>query len=129
MLKDPWLEWVSGPFPYDALSGGKITPESSMSQIKDVPFDLIELGQWDMQARLAWEQLRIAERRLWIDFLLYPLALDGILAALEGLTEDQPQETTTTTAVAHFLGSELSDLQRLIEELKSKDEIQADPTD
>lgn len=118
MLKDPLMIWASGSFPYDELSAGEITPESSMDQVQDAPFALIEQGQWNTEKRRAWEQLRTVEKRLWIDFLLYPWTTEEIMVVLESDWDDQPLEPLATDLAA-LLGPELGELQLLIVELES----------
>lgn len=74
MLKDPSTIW-EGPFPYDALVGVGITPESTMPEILDASFDLMANGQMTPEVRLVWDDLRIADRRMIVDFFLYQIDL------------------------------------------------------
>ena len=72
MWKDPLTRW-NGPFPYDLLKGVGITPESSLQEVLDALFALMEKGVVDEQTRQAWDELRLLPRRLRVDFFLYEL--------------------------------------------------------
>lgn len=68
-MQDPLLDW-DGVFPYDALAAVGVTPQSTMQQIRDVSFDLMARGM-SVEERAAWDQLRLVEKRLVVDFFLY----------------------------------------------------------
>lgn len=74
MLKDPLTQW-NGSFPYDVLAGIGITPASTMREILDTSFDLMAAGQMTPEVRRAWDELRIADRRMVVDFFLYQIDL------------------------------------------------------
>ena len=86
MLKDPLTKW-DGLFPYDALAGVGITPESSMREVMDASFDLMAQGLMTPEMRQAWDELRFTQRRLFVDFFLYqvdlPTEIDRVSEALE----------------------------------------------
>lgn len=57
---------------YDILGPFKVTPNSTMKQIRDVGFDLMEqLGGMTKSQRRAWDALRKVETRLVADFLFW----------------------------------------------------------
>lgn len=77
LIKDPDLPW-GGEFPYDRLdrklreSGYPgLDPSATNQQVKDILFDLMAKGPISAQDRLAWDELRLLERRLLVDFLMY----------------------------------------------------------
>ena len=70
-MKDPLFQW-DGPFPYDVLETVGITPDSTMQQVNDASFDLMDQGMTP-EARAAWDELRLVRRRLAVDFFLYRL--------------------------------------------------------
>lgn len=70
MIKDPQTYWPDG-FPYDVLAPAGITPDSSLKQIRDAPFDLMEQGSMTPEVRKAWDTLRHPAQRLMVDFFLY----------------------------------------------------------
>lgn len=77
LFKDPDLPWPSD-FPYDRLNrrlreSGRpgLDPSSTSQHIKDALFDLMSKGPVSPEDRLAWDELRLLERRLLLDFLLY----------------------------------------------------------
>ena len=72
MWKDPLTRW-SGPFPYDVLKDVGITPESSLPEVLDALYALMERGAVDEETRRAWDELRLLPRRLRVDFFLYEL--------------------------------------------------------
>src|SRR5437762_548223 len=80
LIKDAHLPWT-GAYPYEHLarrlrSGGfaPIGPESTADEIKNCLFDLMQLGAPEESDRLAWDELRHADRRLLADFFLYDVA-------------------------------------------------------
>lgn len=79
MFKDPLTQW-DGLFPYDALAVAGITPESSMREILDVSFDLIAKRLMTQEIRKAWDELRLPQRRLVVDFFLYHVDLGAEIA-------------------------------------------------
>ncbi|MGH3757672.1 hypothetical protein [Actinophytocola sp.] len=70
-MKDPLTAW-DGEFPYDVLAGSGITPESSHAEVQDAPFRLMRENRFTRDARVAWEELRHVERRLFVDLFVYP---------------------------------------------------------
>lgn len=79
MVKDPLMVWPGG-FPYDLLAEAGITPQSSMQEVKDALYHFMKQGAVPPEIREAWDQLRMVEKRLWVDMFLYPagLSLEGI---------------------------------------------------
>jgi hypothetical protein len=86
MLKDPLTEWEDG-FPYDLLVPAGITPESSMQEIQDASFTLLEQGAMTPQVRKAWDALRHPDRRLVVDFFMIQGEFD--YPTIEGRVEEQ----------------------------------------
>lgn len=74
-------------FPYRALQDVGVTSASSIDEVQDAPFVLMELGGMTGQQHDAWEKLRRPATRLEIDALLYqvrqPKKLRSRLAELE----------------------------------------------
>ena len=58
---------------YKVLAPFGLTPASTMKEIREVGFDLLEQpgGMLQLQ-RLAWDALRKIETRLVVDFLSWP---------------------------------------------------------
>ncbi|MEW6733848.1 MAG: hypothetical protein AB1489_21155, partial [Acidobacteriota bacterium] len=73
MIKDPLTQWENDLFPYDALATVGITPQSSMKAVLEAAGDLIEGGLWSPDKRIAWDELRTVERRLWVDLFMYSI--------------------------------------------------------
>jgi hypothetical protein len=82
MIKDPLFEWPSL-FPYDAFVPAGMTPDSTMRQILDAQYTLVDLGLWNPEARSHWSELRNLEQRLWLDLFLYPISATEVVAALD----------------------------------------------
>jgi hypothetical protein len=70
MIKDPLTRWP-GPFPYDVLAKSGITLSSSLREVLDASFSLMEQGVMTQEERQAWDDLRLLPRRLLADFFLY----------------------------------------------------------
>lgn len=77
LLKDPALPWP-GEFPYESLNrrlreAGHpgLDASSTAREVKDALFDLMALRSVGAEARLAWDELRLPERRLVLDFFMY----------------------------------------------------------
>lgn len=87
MIKDPLTEWP-GLFPYDGLAGSGCGPNSSMREIQEAPFALIESGQWSAERRAAWGELRFVDRRMWVDFLMYAVSESEIEAQMTNVAEE-----------------------------------------
>lgn len=58
MLNDPLMEWEDGPFPYDALAEGGVTPAASMEQVREAAMNLMAQGRFHRAQRAAWDELR-----------------------------------------------------------------------
>lgn len=80
MIKDPGLSW-DGEFPYDALAAAGITPRATQDEVRRASFTLMRKRMMTPGARVAWDELRIPERRMITDFLLYDLDADAEIAA------------------------------------------------
>ena len=99
MLTDPQASRDGG-FPYDLLAEAGVGPGSSMKDILDASFHLMEQGRWSPEVRGAWDELRTVERRLAVDFLLYDVdisaeassARQAVLAALQQQSRASPAE-------------------------------------
>src|SRR2546429_8383519 len=72
MLKDPFTAW-DGPFPYDLLKPVGATPELPHAEMLEIPFELLSQGLMSPEANHAWEELRLIERRLFVDLMMYEL--------------------------------------------------------
>lgn len=77
LIKDPHLPW-HGEFPYDRLNAAlaragrpPLGPDSTAREIRDAYFDLMAAGRPAGKDRAAWDDLRLLERRLLVDFFLY----------------------------------------------------------
>jgi hypothetical protein len=85
MLSDPQLPW-DGPFPYDALARAGITPLSPMKAVVDASYDLMFENAMTPEIRRSWDQLRLPQERLFVDFSLYrldwPAALERAAASV-----------------------------------------------
>jgi len=90
MYKDPWTRWEESVFPYDALEEAGITPDSSMRDVQESSFTLIERGAWNQQQRVAWDELRLTRRRLWVDFLQHSGSPEEVATQLEQWGQDLP---------------------------------------
>lgn len=97
MLTDPQASRDGG-VPYDLLAEVGVSPSASMKEVLEASFLLMEQGRWSPEVRRAWDELRIVERRLAVDFLLYDVdveteaagARQAILAALLRQAESDP---------------------------------------
>ena len=67
---DPLFSW-DGIYPYDALEHVNVTPLSSMKEIKNASFVLMANGGMSTLERVAWDNLRVVDKRLMIDFFQY----------------------------------------------------------
>lgn len=117
MLKDPLMQWEQGIFPYDALAEAGITPESSMREIQDAYFAVIEKGLWTPEARAAWDELRTIERRLWVDLFLYPMRQEEILTVLKDVC-NKTELALPNPATSKFLRLDGSELQRMEQDFR-----------
>ena len=91
-LTDPWCRWPNG-FPYDGMAAGGVGVESSLEEIRDAFFDLMERGLVDDRVQTAYDELRITSRRLMVDALLYdPRLAPELLALLDNPPEDEIQQ-------------------------------------
>jgi hypothetical protein len=114
MLKDPQANRDGG-CPYDVLAEAGVGPNSSMKEILDSSFLLMEQGRWSPEVRAAWDELRTVERRLAVDFLHYDVdtgdvdtgdvdisaevarARQAVLAALQQQSRTSPAELCDLT--------------------------------
>jgi hypothetical protein len=88
MLKDPLTRW-HGPFPYDVLAKAGITLSSSLREVLDASFSLMEQGAMTLEERQAWDELRLLPRRLLADFFLYDLDPAAEIARARRALEDE----------------------------------------
>lgn len=70
-MKDPLTEW-DGPFPYDVFADIGISPDSPHKDVQDASFALLRENRLTPEARVAWDELRHIDRRLFVDLFLYP---------------------------------------------------------
>ena len=83
LFRDLHMPWP-GEFPYDLLNRRlrtsgfeEVGPESSAKAIGDAFFDLMTVGRPSQEERLAWDHLRLQEKRLLVDFFLYQVESSG----------------------------------------------------
>ena len=88
MLNDPLADW-DGPCPYDALAEVGVGPRSTMDEIRAASFALQASGRFGV-ARSAWDRLRIVERRLLVDLLLYDVDISDAPPAPLPMDPRQP---------------------------------------
>jgi hypothetical protein len=88
MLKDPTTAW-DGPFPYDVLAVVGVTPQLPHAGVLDVSFELLAQGLMTPETRKAWEELRLPQRRLLVDFFLYDVELAPEIAAAQAAVDDE----------------------------------------
>lgn len=62
-----------GHCPYRVLADVGIGLLSSMKEIRDSSFLLMQEDRWTPDVRAAWNELRMVERRLVVDFLRYDM--------------------------------------------------------
>src|SRR5207248_447416 len=86
MLKDPFTAW-DGPFPYDLLKPVGATPELPHAEMLEIPFELLSQGLMSPEANHAWEELRLIERRLFVDLMMYELDPATEIAAARAAVE------------------------------------------
>lgn len=104
MLNDPQAGRNGGD-PYDLLADAGVDPDSSMKEILDASFLLMEKGRWSPEVRGAWDELRTVERRLAVDFLRYDVDIgaeaagagQAVLAALRQQSRTSPAELCDPT--------------------------------
>ncbi|TWP47532.1 hypothetical protein FKR81_31715 [Lentzea tibetensis] len=70
-MKDPLTAW-DGPFPYDVFADIGITPESSHAEVQNASFKLLRDNRFTHEARVAWDELRLRDRRLFVDLFVFP---------------------------------------------------------
>jgi len=80
LVADPDLPW-DGPFPYALLDAALrdaghagLPPSATAAEVKDALFDLMAAGRPDQALHAAWNELRLGERRVVVDFFLHRLA-------------------------------------------------------
>jgi hypothetical protein len=83
LFKDADLPWP-GEFPYDRLNRTLqdagwpgLYPSSTGQRVSEAMFDLMTKGPVSREDRLAWDELRLLERRLLLDFLMYTFGCAG----------------------------------------------------
>lgn len=64
---------------YLALAATGITPDSPMSAVMAASYALLDLGMTP-DLHVCWNELRLIERRLAVDFFLYDLSVDPALS-------------------------------------------------
>ncbi len=83
LFKDTHLPW-QGEFPYERLNRSLqkvghpgVNPSTTIQEVKDALFDLMSKGTVKPEDRLAWDELRLPERRLVLDFFMYAFETGG----------------------------------------------------
>lgn len=115
MLTDPQAG-RDGRFPYDLLAEAGVGPGSSMEEIRDASFLLMEQGRWSPEVRGAWDELRMVERRLAVDFLLYDVETGDVEVGAEAASARQAvlaalrQQSRTTPAELCDLDGEFREI-------------------
>jgi hypothetical protein len=117
MLKDPLTTW-DGLFPYDALAPAGITPDSSMKEIMDASFDLMAQGLMTPEIRAAWDELRIKQKRLLVDFFLYPISLDEVLKGAAEALKEQLDELAEVPDVSEWLRVDRKELDQMEQDFR-----------
>lgn len=82
MLQDPKAVWDDARFPYEVMAEVGITPDSSIRDVQNAYFQMIEKGMRSSDSRAAWDALKTIPERLWVDFLMHPLSIEALLAVL-----------------------------------------------
>jgi hypothetical protein len=89
MKRDPLTTWKDG-FPYDILAKTGITPDSDSTAVLNASFDLMAKGLLTGEVQDAWDILRSADRRLFVDFFLYSMESS---TASEGIDQSSGSST------------------------------------
>lgn len=69
MQKDPKTQWEDG-FPYDHLTPAGVDFDSSLAEIREASFALMQQKAMGPKTRQAWDALRRPQNRLEVDFFL-----------------------------------------------------------
>jgi hypothetical protein len=120
MVKDPLLRW-DGPFPYDALAPVGVTPVTSQAEVRNASFELLAQGLMSPETNRAWEELRLVQRRVFVDFLLYDVDLDAEVAAAQLAPAAQPEAYAEPLEVAEALAIPPDLADGLADELRPVD--------
>lgn len=102
-----------GPFPYDVLAVVGVTPLLPHAGVLDVSYELLAQGLMTPEVRKAWDELRLPQRRLLVDFLLYDVDLAPEIAAAQAAVDhelQQPGEPPEAAAALELPPSLLDDL-------------------
>ena len=118
MTRDPLTTWA-GVFPYDALAPAGITPNSTMKQVKDALFDLMTQGPVSHEARAAWDELRITQRRLLVDFFLYQFDAEEVLSKAIEKLDEQISALAQMPDVSYVHQISLEDLNQMQQDLRN----------
>lgn len=84
------------PSPYRTVAGAMITPSSTVQEIKDASYILMESESWSPKIRLAWDELRSVARRLEHDARLHRLIDTAGLAREQRKLESAPAQELLT---------------------------------
>ncbi len=84
VVHDPFIPWEGGDNPYKLFASQGISPTSKMEQCKsDLGFQLqSKPGGMEEAERNAWDVLRLLNKRLLVDFLLYNITNQETARAL-----------------------------------------------
>lgn len=66
---EPLLTWPDGQ-PYEILASAGVGPSSTMAEVRDASFALMEARAFGRAQRLAWDALKSVPQRLAVDFMM-----------------------------------------------------------
>ncbi len=97
MYRDPRLPGAS---PYALLSDVQVAPASTLTEVSDAYFSLMELGRVRPEVRRAYDLLRIPASRLAVDFLYYPFSEAEVLEQLSNWNSFAPWQRPAGELIA-----------------------------
>lgn len=118
MVRDPLTRW-DNLFPYDVLAFAGITPDSTIAEIRDASFDLMARNEMTPEVRQAWDDLRIASRRVVVDFFLYQIDVAAELATAGSSLEEVLQRWAEPPDPGPLLAPDPTELEELEEEFRA----------
>ncbi len=118
MIKDPLTKWP-GQFPYDVLAPAGVTPETTHKDMSAVSFKLMARRMMTQRARLAWDELRMIQRRMLVDFMLYDIDLTAEIAAARQAAERELADAGEPPADQQAFALHPELLHELLEELRT----------
>lgn len=115
MIKDPLSGWL-GPDPYEELASVGVTPATTHEELLDASFALLRARKMNPGIRRALDELRMIDRRLFVDLLRYNVDLAAEIAAAQTLPAPEPDLGEIPEAAEALRVSE-SDLLRMVDSL------------